>query len=149
MQTSLAVKESTIPNAGWGLFTEQPIKRGRTITEYGGKVVGHKEAVELLKQGEDTHLRSIAAMFQALDGRVTDEFPFCYYEENNLLGGFANSSPEPNAKYFVPRHRVGKVHPYGGVAMHAVYLTALRDIAAGEEIFVSYGKSYNKRHLKQ
>jgi uncharacterized protein len=148
MQTSLLVKKSTIPGAGYGLFTKEPIKRGRTITEYGGKVIGHKEATELLKQGKDTHLRSIATMFQALDGRITDEFPLTYYEENNLLGSFANSSPEPNAKYFVPRHRVGKIHPYGGVAMHAVYITALRDIAAGEEIFVNYGKSYNRRHLK-
>jgi SET domain-containing protein len=144
----LSIQESKIPNAGWGLFTEASIKRGRVITEYGGKVVGHKEAKELLKTGDDTHLRSIAAMFQALDGRVTDDFPFTYYEENNLLGSFANSSPEPNAKYFVPRHRTGRIHPYGGIAMHAVYLVALRDIAAGEEIYVTYGKSYNKRHLQ-
>lgn len=143
----LSIQESKIPDAGWGLFTAAPIKRGHIITEYGGKVVGHKEAKQLLADGEDTHLRSIAAMFQALDGRVTDEFPFTYYEDNNLLGSFANSSPEPNAKYFVPRHRTGRIHPYGGIAMHAVYLMAVRDIAADEEIYVNYGKSYNKRHF--
>lgn len=142
------LRESLLSNAGLGLFATRDIRKGDVVTEYGGEVVDHAYATLLLRTKQDSHLRCIVPMFQALDGRVRGStFTLDYYNDNDLLGSFANSSDTANVKYFTCRRTCGRVHPYGGVAAEKVVLKATRSIAKGEEIYVNYGISYNKRHL--
>lgn len=143
------ISTSLIPDGGLGLFAMRDIKRGEFVTEYGGEVVDIERAKELLANKEDTHLRTLSSQFDALDGRLRPEAGFTleYYYRNDLMGSFANTSKTPNVKYVEKIRSVGRVHPYGGVATKTIMLRAIRDIKAGEEIYVNYGEGYKRRHF--
>ena len=47
---SLAVGQSTIRNAGLGLFANGRASEGTLLTEYGGELIGHSEAQERRRQ---------------------------------------------------------------------------------------------------
>ncbi|HOZ86637.1 MAG TPA: SET domain-containing protein, partial [Bacteroidia bacterium] len=53
---ALIVKESTLPNAGKGLFTDKPIKKGAKIIEYKGEIIDWKEYEKRVKEDRDGYL---------------------------------------------------------------------------------------------
>jgi len=133
LEKYLVIKRSKIPGAGKGLFTSQFIAKDTIIVEYKGKRTTWKEAKAQ----------------EAFNGYV-------YYIKRNLvidakdhlqtLGRFANDARglnktrgmTNNCRYIVDGDKV--------------FIKALKNISAGGEILVAYGKEYwdavryNKKH---
>jgi uncharacterized protein len=123
----LYIKDSTIPGAGMGLFTDIDIKKGEIVTEYCGEKITWKECE---KRNE------------AMDGLNSY---YLYISKNNCIdalhaldtfGRYANDAvgfvrvagKKNNCEYHIIKKKP--------------YIVAKKNIKAGEEIFVSYGKEY-------
>jgi SET domain-containing protein len=121
----LFVKESTIPNAGLGLFTQTAILKGENIVEYKGRKTTWKEIEE---SGEEDNLYIMyVADDNVIDARKTKKALARY--ANDAAGFVKIKGLRNNCRY---------VHDDEG----KVYIEALRNIQADEEIFVGYGKDY-------
>ena len=120
---TLFISQSTIPGAGKGLFTSDPIKKGERVLEYKGRVRTWKEVVD-------------AGIFNA--------YVF-YINRNHVID--AKTYIQSLARYANDAHGLTRVK---GVTNNAeyqkdnkkVYIHATRNIPAGAEIFVGYGKDY-------
>ncbi len=118
----LRIKVSTIPNAGKGLFTKIDITKGTIITEYKGRRRTWKEVEDDVDNGYIYHID---------DDNVIDA-------KTNLrsFGRYANDAAglkkvrgiTNNAEYVELDNKV--------------FIRAKKDISAGCEIFVAYGKLY-------
>ncbi|MEO6316717.1 MAG: SET domain-containing protein-lysine N-methyltransferase [Chitinophagaceae bacterium] len=120
---NLYIKRSKLPGAGKGLFTRQPVKKGTVIIEYKGSLTTWKKI-------EDS---------ETFNGYVF------YINRNNVID--AKRRLTALARYANDARGPGKV---AGILNNADYITrgkkvfiqATKDIAAGGEILVSYGKEY-------
>ncbi|MDB5250244.1 MAG: nuclear protein [Segetibacter sp.] len=122
LEKQLEVKESNIPGAGKGLFTTKFIPKGTRITEYKGRVRTWEEA-----QWDDTNLY----IFYVNDDYVID----------------ANRRKKTVARYINDAKGLQKIKGLYNNAQFVkddlrVFVEATKDIAAGSEIFVDYGKEY-------
>lgn len=119
----LIIKKSTLPKAGKGLFTKSFIAAGTHIVEYKGYVTTWNEVKE--KEADNVYIMYVNR------NHVINAEPF-----KNALARFANDAKG-----------VGKISGLRNNAVYAtvkkrVYIKATRDIEAGEEILVDYGKAY-------
>jgi SET domain-containing protein len=122
---ALFVKNSQLPNAGKGLFTDKPIKKGEKIIEYKGEIINWKE-----------YERRVAR----------DEGGYLFHINNNWCID-AYHTPQYKARYANDARGLTRVK---GLTNNSVYeeegnkcfIKATRDIEAGEEIFVNYTKEY-------
>ena len=122
LENQLEVKQSTIPGAGEGLFTKEPIKKNSIIVEYKGTVTTWK-AVE--------HEVDNVYIYYINRNHVIDAS-----RHNRTFGRYANdASGMKKLKGF--RNNTKYVKEKG-----KVFLQAIADIPAGAEILVSYGKEY-------
>lgn len=118
----LFVKKSTIPGAGKGLFTKKSIAKGTRITEYHGIVTTWKNANH--DDGKNAYIYFVNRNY-VIDAK--DSTAFAHYANDG--SGFKKvKGIRNNAEY----EQKGK----------RVFVVAKRDIAAGEEILVAYGKEY-------
>jgi len=123
LESQLYVGESTIPGAGQGLFTKVFIPKGTRIIEYTGRVSTWEEA---------DHQEGLNAYIYFM----SEEHVIDASKRKRSLGRYANDARGMkkikgllnNSEYV----EVGK----------RVYIDAKKDIPAGEEILVSYGKEY-------
>ena len=138
------VRLSNIPNAGFGLFTTKNFKKGDTITEYDGKIIDRRTALQLRSEHKDTHLVALTTQHSAIDGLK---------KPIHGRGGasFANDINDTR-RYNVVFCKTFKVIPglqdtrTGDFSdLTRVFLKATRDIQNGEEIYVNYGKSTRDR----
>lgn len=123
LEKQLLVKKSTLPNAGKGLFTKKTIPKGKKIVEYKGTVSTWKEVDH--NEGANGYIY--------------------YINKNHVI----NARPHPDylARYANDAKGLAQVK---GITNNAVYRTdgmkayieSLREIPAGGEIFVGYGKEY-------
>lgn len=125
----LYVKKSKIPKSGKGLFTDAPIKRGDIVCEYEGEKISWKEC---------------EARNAKLPGNKKGAY-FFYINNRNCVdaahaldtfGRYANDASGPSKIEGLrnnSNYEVIKGKPY---------IVAKRNIKAGEEILVSYGKEY-------
>ena len=151
------VKASTIPGALSGLFASRFFAKNEIITEYDGKVITEDEAKDRFREHGPSHLKTLLSKFAVIDGNISPAFGRGGGSFANDVGFDAKSGlytskhPYYNVVYVhrtlaaVPSRRTG-MPVLGGV-----WLKATRDIAPGEEIFVSYGKGFwtafnSKRH---
>jgi len=122
-QKQLYIKESKIPGAGMGLFTKELIEKGTRIIEYKGKVTTWKAVVE------GDHFNPY--VFYITRNYVIDGMPY-----KKALARYANDAKgitkikglQNNSKYVVEKKRV--------------FIEAIKNISADEEILVAYGKEY-------
>lgn len=124
---NLVIKKSKIPNAGKGLYTTEPIKRGDQVIEYTGDIITWAEC----RKRNET-LDGIGAYYFYVSDRK------CVDAQNHLdsLARYANDAAglvriegiRNNSRFEVIK---GKP-----------FIIASRNIKAGEEIFVAYGKEY-------
>jgi uncharacterized protein len=93
-----------------GIFTTTPIRRGARIVEYAGPHITPEEADRLYENSPRTYLYGLDDGKTVIDGEG--------------LGAFLNHSCEPNCEVDEIKGRV--------------WIFALRDIAAGEELVWDY-----------
>ncbi|MBL0342648.1 MAG: SET domain-containing protein [Bacteroidetes bacterium] len=119
------VKKSTLPGAGKGLFTEKDIKKGKNVCEYEGELITWADAIERNDVGKGGYVYYINknACIDAFDFKET----FGRYA-NDAAGVGRVNGHRNNAVY----HEKGK----------KVFIRATRNIQAGSEVFVSYGRAY-------
>ncbi len=122
LEKQLVIKKSTIPGSGKGLFTKKIILKGTRIIEYKGRITTWKEV-------ENDH--SNPYIYTVNLRHVIDA-------KNHLksLARYIN-----DAKGLTKIKGIINNCTYVNEGTR-VYVEALREIAAGSELFVSYGKEY-------
>lgn len=123
LEKILEVKNSTLAGAGKGLFTKEFIARGSRIVEYKGKITTWAAA--------DHDEGNNAYIFYVSPKHVIDaaKYPKALARyANDAKGLVKQKGLNNNAEYQDEKKRV--------------YITATRDIPAGAEILVTYGKDY-------
>ena len=121
LEKKLVVRQSNLPGAGKGLFTKTFIPKGTRIVEYKGKVSTWKES-----DHEDNGYIYYVKRYHVIDARPYPKILARYANDANGLQkikGLRN-----NAEYEEEGFRV--------------FIEAKRDIEAGSEILVPYGKEY-------
>jgi uncharacterized protein len=121
--TSLIIKRSQLPKAGKGLFTKTVVKKGEHIVEYLGNITTWQALDH--DEGRNGYVFYVTRNY-VIDARNTPEHLARYANDANGLTKVAGL--RNNAEYV----KVGK----------KVYIKAIRNIKAGAEIFVDYGKEY-------
>jgi SET domain-containing protein len=123
LSRQLFIKTSSIPNSGKGLFTRKKIPRGTRIVEYKGKMTTWKEVNH--QNGSNGYIFYIdrnhvlnAVTYIKAQGRYA----------NDARGLSRIKGLKNNAEYDAEGLRV--------------YIKATKDIRAGAEILVDYGKEY-------
>ena len=122
---ALIIKKSLLPNAGKGLFTTSPIKKGKKIIEYRGEVINWKEYEKRVARDEDGYLFHFTNDY-CIDAYNTTQYKARYANDAEGLTRVKNLTN--NSEYEVEGKRC--------------FIVATRDIQAGEEIFVSYTEEY-------
>jgi len=122
LEKQLIVKKSQLPNAGKGLFTKKMIPKGTRIVEYKGKVSKWKE---LKNAWENGYIYSIN------NNHVINAMP-----TKNALARYAN-----DAQGIVRVKGITNNCVYINDGLKA-YIESVKDIPAGGEILVQYGKDY-------
>jgi uncharacterized protein len=122
LEEFLEVKESTIPNSGKGLFTKTFIPKGTLIVEYKGRRTTWKEVEDDYKNGY---------IYFISNSKVIDAKSY-----KKALGRYAN-----DAKGLSRIKSIGNNSVYE-VDDDKVFIKAVKDIPAGSEILVDYGKDY-------
>jgi SET domain-containing protein len=130
----LEVKLSNIHGAGLGLFTKQAISKNQIITFYDGEIIDWSIAKKLDTENKSSHIRSLAFGFSAIDG-----FKKIPQDNNCGLGSFINDGFKNNNSKF-------KKVFLKNCAREIILVIATRFIEQNEEIFISYGNSYWKKH---
>ncbi len=119
----LRVKRSVLPDAGKGLFTSKPIRKGTRIAEYKGRITTWKEVDH--KHGTNPYI------FYVKRNHVIDAQPF-----KKSKARFAN-----DARGLKRIKGIVNNTAYVEDGLR-VFLEAKRNIPAGGEILVDYGKEY-------
>lgn len=122
---ALQVKKSTLPKAGKGLFTDKAIKKATRIIEYKGEIIDWKEYEKRVLEDKDGYL--------------------FYINKKRCIDAFA--TPQHKARYANDAQGLSRIKGLKNNASYEVvgdqcFIVSDRDIAAGEEIFVSYTKEY-------
>jgi len=123
LEKHLSVKESTIPDAGMGLYTSVAIPKGTQIVEYKGKITTWKEVQH--NEGTNGYIFFVNRN-HVIDARRTKSALARYANDARGLKrvkGLLNNCVYETVK--------GKV-----------YIKSVKDIPAGAEILVDYGKDY-------
>ncbi len=142
--------QSSIPNAGFGLFVSEPIKKGEPITAYTGFAIPYKAALQLRQRGEDTHIRTLFSMRWALDGLRNPTTGERFQDPQNELVGqglaaFSNDGGKEarnNAEFDYVDSGTNCDAFSPDPTTRLLFLRATRPIEPGEEVFVSYGQDY-------
>lgn len=125
LEKQLIVKKSTIPNSGKGLFTKKFIPKGTRIVEYKGRVSAWKDVKD--EDGKNGYI------FYVNRNHVLDGKPYL-----KALARYAN-----DARGLVKIKEISNNSDYI-IDGRKAYIESKKDIPAGSEIFVDYGKDYWK-----
>lgn len=127
-ERSLEVRPSRVPNAGHGVFTTVAIPKGAYLGAYGGEFITETEFLRRAGEGKWQYMMGLIACakpnaggFETIDGINGNVFTRMNYAPPDLQ----------NVKF----EKVCDA-PF-------VKVIALRDIAAGEELWVDYGPRYH------
>jgi SET domain-containing protein len=122
-EKQLIIKPSTIPNAGKGLFTKVFIPKGSRIIEYKGKITTWKEV---------------------LKGDTFNGYVY-YVKANHVIDGLKDL--KALARYANDAKGLSKTTGINNNSKYEedglkVFIVATKNIEAGSEILVPYGKEY-------
>jgi SET domain-containing protein len=123
LEKHLMVKKSSLPQAGKGLFTRTDIPKGTRIVEYKGRIQPWREVKD--QDGVNGYLMYINrnVVINALPAKKT-----LGRYANDARGIIRKAGFRNNAEYISEGRRC--------------YIDATRNIKAGEEILVNYGREY-------
>lgn len=122
----LYVKPSQLPGCGKGLFTKKFIPKGTLIVEYKGKVKTWKEIKE------DSKKRYIYEYMYAINGNK-------YIDASRSYKAIARYANDAMGLKRVEGLKNNSIYTDDG---SKAYIKAVKDIPAGSEILVRYGKEY-------
>jgi uncharacterized protein len=125
LEKQLFVKRSTIPDSGKGLFTKKFIPKGTKIVEYKGRISTWAEVKD--EDGKNGYI------FYVNRNHVIDGKPYM-----SALARYAN-----DARGLVKIKGLTNNCDYV-IDGKKAYIESKKDIPAGSEIFVDYGKDYWK-----
>ena len=125
LRKQLYIKKSTLPDAGMGLYTKKAIPKGTRIIEYTGKRSTWKEVKD--DDGKNGYIFYINRN-HVIDARPTKKAYARY--ANDARGLVRIKGIVNNSDYIVDGLKA--------------YIESKKDIPAGGEIFVDYGKDYWK-----
>ena len=125
---SLYVDSSTIPNSGKGLFAKRDFKKGEFICKFTGEIIDSDELYKRDIGGPRSHY------FIDMGNKTLDVY------KSKGLARYANDA-EGLTKI---KGKKNNSSIYMDDDEKYVYIAATKNIKAGEEIFVSYGKDYWK-----
>jgi hypothetical protein len=151
---AIETRLSTIANAGQGLFVKRAFTTNEIVTYYEGALVKYISP-KTLDPKLRSHARTLFPMYSMLLGNVSrNGTRMINSDEKGIGGGAWINDPRPmdprqtdGIKPNVMYEHVDDMsndndpmlrNPNGRL----IIVVALRDISAGEEIFVSYGKDY-------
>jgi len=123
LEKQLTIKKSKIPGSGKGLFTKKTIAKGTRIVEYKGKIKTWKEVKE----------------HPVFNGYVYYINRNCVIDAMNYKKAFGRFANDAKGTTQIPGVKNNCRYEVDG---SKVYITAITNIDAGAEIFVSYGKEY-------
>lgn len=123
LEKQLFVKKSNLPGAGKGLFTKKKIEKGTRIVEYKGKMQTWKEVAH--EDGHNGYLMLINRN-TVINALPTQSALARYANDAN---GLAKVKGLRNNCEYVSEGR-------------KCFIEALRNINAGEELLVGYGKEF-------
>jgi len=127
LEDALFVGPSTIPGAGQGLFTRTAIPKGTRIIQYTGKISTWEEA---------DHQEGLNAYIYF----VSDDYVIDASKRKKSLGRYANDARGmKKIKGISNNSEYVEIEGKNGVR---VYIDAMKNIPAGSEILVGYGKEY-------
>jgi hypothetical protein len=122
------------------VFAAEDIPKNAPVTEYGGKLITHEQAMVLLKKGISTHTMTVASMHTAIDGRASPEFTHTDMLAQHKVGSMFNDPHGTNKVANAMR----KPLDIGDT----VVLVATTDIPAHTELLLDYGPSYRRTYFK-
>ena len=123
LEKQLRIKKSQLPGAGKGLYTTVFIPKGTLIVEYKGRITSWKE-VDHDNNGNIYYVKR---------DHVIDARPY--------KKAFARYANDANGLTRVKGLNNNAEYTEQGLK---VYIKSTKDIPAGSEIFVGYGKDYWK-----
>ena len=123
LEKQLIVKRSTLKGAGKGLFTTKDIPKGKKIVEYKGKITRWKDV--------NDHNGLNGYIYYVTRNHVIDA-----WETKDALARYAN-----DARGLVRTEGLSNNCTYR-IEGHRVFIFAMKNIPAGSELFVGYGKEY-------
>lgn len=123
LENEVRIKRSGLPGAGKGLFAKKAIPKGTRIVEYKGEITTWKE----------------------VDHEDGDNGYIYYVKRNHVID--ARHTPESLARYANDARGIVRVKGITNNAEYRedglkVYITSVKEIPAGGEILVDYGKEY-------
>ena len=127
MHSKFKVKESQIPNAGKGLYTNTDISKGDRFIEYLGEIITDKECDIRAERDEYGYI------FELNSEKFIDAF----------------NTPEHLARFANDARGLAKIKGITNNCNYDVFnergwIIATKNIKAGSEILVSYGTAYWK-----
>lgn len=122
-QHRLVVKKSRLPGAGKGLFTRDLISKGSFIVEYKGSITTWKKVLESTAFNGYVYYVNRNHVIDAMK----DDAGIARYA-NDAKGLVTVPGIVNNAEYVIRNKQV--------------FIKAITEINAGEEILVAYGKEY-------
>ena len=120
---NLIVKRSTLPESGKGLFTKSIIHKNTKVIEYRGKITTWKEVDH--DDGNNPYIFYVNRN-HVIDAKNNKAALARYANDARGLRKIKNTTN--NSEYIIENKKV--------------FIKALKDIPAGSEIFVGYGKEY-------
>jgi uncharacterized protein len=125
----LYVKESTLPNAGKGLFVARDVKKGEIITEYEGERITWAECLERNEKKEGSEQ---GAYYFHINSKN------CIDAEHTLwaMGRYANDAKGRARIKGITNNSAYKI------IKKRAFIVATKNIKANSEVFVPYGKAY-------
>lgn len=118
------IKQSTIPNAGQGVFALVNMRQKQIIGRYGGKIISRERMLEMPKQDMNKVISLVlpSGIEVLVDGKECNHFSAFF-----------------NHKWKQDKNPLGAANI--GVTGEG-YFVCLRDITAGEELWFDYGPKY-------
>ena len=123
LEKQLIIKRSTLKGAGKGLFTTKDIPRGKKIVEYKGKITKWKDVDD--QNGMNGYIYYVTRN-HVIDASDAKDALARY--ANDARGLVRTEGLTNNCTYRIEGLRV--------------FIYSIRNIPAGSELFVGYGKEY-------
>ncbi|CAB9499941.1 36 and H4 lysine-20 specific [Seminavis robusta] len=125
----LLVGISTIPGAGWGLFTKNFLKKGAFVHEYLGELISQEEGD---RRGHLYDKNGHNYLFNLTEDKLID----AAHKGNKLRFGNSKDPPNLEAKKLVVNGNL------------KIAFFAREDIPAQGELFVHYGETFTQDFMK-